>query len=128
MRKHVGRPVHFANGTFRALFYRPLLGEDLSRLITDIQFLPLFGIAVYFFLRKIHDRYDSRNLWIIGLIWAVLTVIVEFLIAHYLMLYTVDEYLAMYNVFAGHRWTFILIWIVITPSLIDKFFVRKRIN
>lgn len=118
--------IGFLNGFIRGVVYGPLIGDEFAHPISSITAIILFTIAIYVFLKKTSADYELRDLIIVGLVWVSLTVLVEFLMGHYLLEHPWESLIADYNIFAGRTWPYVLIWIAISPYLLGRFLIKKE--
>ena len=105
-----------ANGALRQATFGMVLPElrahQLSTLIGSV----LMGAFMWVVLRWWPPA-SRREAISIGLIWVSLTVVFECLMGLVLLRRPVAQVLADYNVFAGHVWVFLLLWLTVAPWL-----------
>ncbi len=107
------------NGFFREKVLVEKLNELQAHQMSTISMILLFGIYVWI-LFKIWPAESSKQALFIGLLWLMLTVIFEFLFGHYVMGHTWDKLLHDYNILEGRVWILILVWITISPYVINQ--------
>ena len=69
------------NGIIRDSTYKPLLEPIIgnwAHQLSSITGILLFFYAIYLFLKYIKVGYAKRDLWNIGVMWLVMTIIFEF--------------------------------------------------
>ncbi len=107
------------NGTVRDFVYKPYVGELPAHQISTVTLIILF--ALYFWLLAKKWKTDSdRQAWIIGIIWLVMTVGVEFGLGLRRGL-SWDVMLQAYNIFDGRVWVFIPLFVLVGPYLFRRF-------
>lgn len=107
----------FINGTIRELTYGKYLGEYPRHVVGSIAGTVLIGTTIYainYFL----PFQDRRQAFIVGLVWAMLTVIFESVMIIFMMKKDIKHVLREYNVAKGRLWPFVLLFVVIFPALI----------
>ena len=96
------------NGMFRSLFLVPRLGDHaahvLSVLMMMILVLLLSSVLVNRFLRE----YVNSDLFLIGFLWMMLSVSVDFLFEFFVMDVPWRVFLHDYNLFSGRIWILVL--------------------
>ena len=83
----------------------------------------VFGIFMWVFTGIISIQ-SSRQAWIIGCMWLMMTVAFEFLFGHYVAGHDWTTLFQDYNILKGRVWLLVLIWTTIAPY----FFYRIRSN
>lgn len=122
-----GIPIAIINGSLRQFGYRPFMGELEAHQLSTLSFLILFGFYVWFIIpwMKFTKKYQPLYL---GIFWLVLTIIFEFVFGYYVRGYTWEKLFYDYNLLDGRLWILVLIWIFISPLLINKLRTRNKIN
>lgn len=114
-------------GAFRELFFIPFTGlnGNLARaLLLPLAFFYLIGIA-YLFLKKTKAPYKKSDVNKIGIFWFTATILFEFGFGHFVMGNSITKLLADYNLFEGKTWAFFLICILLAPTIVYKYFLKK---
>jgi hypothetical protein len=109
--------IAMVNGFLREFFYTPYVGELLDHQISVVIGITLFAFFIWF-LETRWPLTSSRQAWMIGSIWLLMTVSFEFLFFHYVRGVSWNILLHDYNVFEGRVWILVLIWVTIGPSVI----------
>jgi hypothetical protein len=114
-------------GAFREILFIPATGLEgnLARaLLLPVAFIYIFGIT-YLFLKKTKADYIKEDMLKIGLLWLILTIIFEFVFGHLVMGNSIMTLLADYNIFKGRTWGLFLVSILIAPTIVYKYFIKK---
>jgi len=111
--------VAILNAVFRNAMVAPRLGEHAGHLISTATACAAFLVLIWFTLPWIDAR-GRRDLFLIGVLWVILTVGFEFLAGHYLFGSSWDKLLADYNVFRGRVWVAVLIVLLLGPLWIGQ--------
>jgi hypothetical protein len=113
-------PVPIINGFLREKWYRPLLGDLSAHIIGTILVGLVFLLYVYLFFKEAILEYSTQQLFTMGGIWLVLTLIFEFGIG--LAAGRSWEYmLSDYNLLKGRIWPLLLLVIFFSPFIIRSF-------
>ncbi len=111
-------PFAIVNAGLREKIWAPRLGEHAGHVLSTVIFLVVLLLAVYAFLRYVDVSYTMMDLWLLGIMWLVLTVLFEFGFGHYVMGNPWDTLLHDYNLLAGRVWALIpLAWLLV-PRLL----------
>ena len=112
-------PFAIVNAGLREKVWAPRFGEHAGHVVSTVIFLVVLLLAVYAFLRYVDVSYTTTSdLWLLGVLWLVLTVLFEFGFGHYVMGNSWDDLLQDYNMLAGRIWALIpLAWLLV-PRLI----------
>jgi hypothetical protein len=111
------------NGGIRDMLYKQYVGTLNAHQISTVTLLAL--LSVYFwFLIKVMPPKSSRQAWIIGVIWLLMTEVFEFGMGLYFGK-TWTELSHVYNIFAGQLWVLIPLWIMIGLPIFYKIFSKE---
>jgi len=94
--------------------YGPLIRELSAHQLSTFILLILFGVYVWL-LTGICRIGSSRQAFVIGAMWLIMTMVFEFIFGHYLMDHSWERLFHDYNLLEGKVWSLILIWITIAP-------------
>jgi len=114
--------IAVANGTFRQVVFQGALGELRAHQLSSVIGVILFG----FYIRWLIARWKPSSLpetFRIGALWVVLTVIFEFSMGRFIAGREWAVLLHDYNVAEGRVWVFVLLWVLVAPSV---FFAIER--
>jgi len=111
-------PFAIVNAGLREKVWAPRFGEHAGHVISTIIFLVVLLLAIYAFLRVVDIPYNPGDLWLLGVLWLVLTVLFEFGFGHYVMGNSWEALLHDYNLLAGRVWVFIPLAWLLSPRLI----------
>lgn len=107
-----------ANGIARELIFAPYLTEQAAHQLSTGTLLLLF--AGYFrFLTLNRPIPSSRQAWIIGICWLVMTLLFETAMG-LISGADLSDLLQHYNIFAGNLWIFIPLWTLIGPVIFQR--------
>ena len=114
--------VAIANGGFREAILVPKLGLGMARAVSTVMLSALIAVLGWASTPWIGPA-TLQDAWIIGALWATLTLAFEFLGGHFLFGKPWPELLADYNLLAGRIWMMVLVVTLMTPAL--AFTVRR---
>jgi hypothetical protein len=107
------------HGTLRQLFLAPLVGDFTARRIAFfVGLLLIFGIT-YFSIRRINAP-SLRSLFVIGLMWMLLTAFFEFGLGIYVLHYSWERMFEDYDLSRGGLMGLGLIFMFFVPYLATK--------
>ena len=109
-------PVAILNGGLREYVLVEAIGEEWA--------LPVSGIICIFLitwllLPRMIKAFTSKDGWLIGIGWALLTIVFEFA-AGLAGGSTVSELLAAYNPLSGNLWLLVLLTTLLSPVIVRK--------
>ena len=106
------------NATIRELVYKPILEPHIgiwAHQISSLTAIIIFFVAIYFFLKRISDKYSKKDVLAVGTMWFVLTIIFETSLNIWVRKLNVSETLQTYFFWNGETWIFVLISLVLSP-------------
>ncbi len=98
----------------------PALGESAGRAMSSVTLSGAILAMAYLFLNWSDIERSASDLWLMGVIWVVLTVLFEFGFGHYVMGNSWDTLLSDYNVFEGRIWVLVLVTALLSPYLMGS--------
>ncbi|MCB1023379.1 MAG: hypothetical protein KDB79_03260 [Acidobacteria bacterium] len=104
------------HGTLRQLFLAPLTGDLQARRIAVISGSILIFAVSWIFIRWISAP-SVRALFLIGLIWAVLTVLFEFVLGFYIFGFPFSRLIEDYDLSRGGLMGFGLLFMIFVPMI-----------
>lgn len=112
------------NGGIRDSLYNNYVGEVAAHQISTIILVLL--IAVYLWiLIKFWPIQSTKQAWIIGCIWFVMTEIFEFGMGRIVLNESWNNIFYTYNIFAGQLWILIPLWVLISPYIFYRYIQNK---
>lgn len=111
------------NATFRVLFVTPSAGEYVGHVVSTATLLALLAAYLYAYFRRLPTQ-GGREAAVVGVLWAVLTVAFELLFGHYVAGDTWAELLALYDVTRGNVWVLVPLFILVAPTLYERYLAR----
>ena len=108
-----------ANGVIREKTYGKSVSELTAHQISTLTGIILFGIYV-FVLSRLQSIQSTRVAWGIGSAWLIMTISFEFLFGHYIAGHSWTKLINDYKINKGRLWTFVLLWIFISPYVFSK--------
>lgn len=117
--------VAVLNGTFRNLFLEPRIGKYAGHVISTIILISSILLVTFLFLRSLKAKYSRADLLLIGLFWAFLTSMFEFLFGHYVIGNPWEVLFADYNIFKGRLWSLVLVTEFFAPSIFGSILYRS---
>lgn len=104
------------NGAIRGKYYGKLMPEPAAHQLSTLIAIILFGFYIYA-VTGIFEIQSSKQAFIIGGMWLIMTVIFEFIFGHYVAGHTWHDLLMDYNILSGRVWILVLIWTFTAPYL-----------
>lgn len=98
----------------------PTFGETAGRALSSVTLSAVILVVAYLFLSWSDIERTSTDLWLMGFMWAVMTVLFEFGFGHYVMGNSWEALLADYNVFEGRIWILVLVTSALGPFLMGS--------
>ena len=111
--------VAILNGILRNKTYIKRLGDLRAHQISSMIFILIIFIVIYVILNLFNLEYGQKDLWIMGMMWSLATLVFEFVFGHYVMKHSFSELFMDYNVFKGRAWLFVLLAELIGPVLLS---------
>jgi hypothetical protein len=96
------------NGMFRSLFLVPRLGEHMAHVMGVLILIIVVLLSSSVLVNRILKQYGNRDLFLIGVLWVVLSVSVDFVFEHFLLHVPWSAILQDYNLFSGRIWIGVL--------------------
>jgi hypothetical protein len=112
--------VAIFNGVIREYTYGRFISQLAAHQISTVTAVVLSGLFVVF-MHRLWPIESSRQAWIIGGVWLLMTIIFEFGFGHFVVGHTWSRLLADYNLFTGHIWILFLLWVLVVPNLVYKY-------
>lgn len=109
------------NAVLRQSVLIPALGEGAGRALNSVTLSLVILLATYLFLTWSDVERSKGDLWLMGLIWAALTVLFEFGFGHFVMRNSLEALLEDYNVLKGRIWLLVLVTELLGPYLASSF-------
>ena len=107
--------IGIANGILREVLMTYRLGDGPAHQISTVTLFVFLGLYIWYILPKTGIR-SSRQSWIGGVIWLILTVLFEFGLGYFAG-QSIPELLNAYNIFEGRLWVIIPLWVGIAPRI-----------
>ena len=106
-----------ANGITRELVYADALGDQRAHQVSTVTLIVLV-VAFTWYLQRRWPLTSTRDAVVIGVAWAVLTVVFEFGFGRYVDGASWSELLAAYKLWNGELWPLVLVIIGLAPALV----------
>jgi len=110
------------NGVLRQATYAKAMSDLAAHQVSVVTAVIFLGIYMWGVARILPFASGGQAL-VVGVVWLALTVLFEFGFGHFVMGNPYSVLLADYNIFNGHFWPVVLLWIAIAPSI---FYVLRR--
>lgn len=104
------------HGTARELWLRPLVGDFRARQIALFSGMALILMIALAFARWLQAE-SQQQLWQIGWLWLVLTLVFEFSLGVFVLGYSWERMWADYNLLKGGLMGLGLVWLLFAPLL-----------
>jgi len=111
------------NGAAREMLYKQYVGDLPANQISTVILIALIS-GYFYFLIKVVPLESSRQAWMAGVMWFLMTEVFEFGMGIFSGK-TWAELFQAYNIIAGQWWILIPIWVLIGPPLFYKYFRTK---
>jgi len=108
------------NGLFRQRVLVPRLGESVGRALSSITLSMVILLVAYAFLITTGMENSSMDLWLMGIIWLILTLCFEFGFGHFVTKRSWNTLLEDYNILKGRIWILVLVVTLLGPYLIGS--------
>ena len=108
--------VESVHGTLRQMFLAPIVGDFTARRIAFFVGMALIFLIAWLFIRWVRAR-NAKQLFAVGLMWAVLTLLFEFGLGIFVLNYSRERMLEDYDVSRGGFMAFGILFMVFAPYL-----------
>jgi hypothetical protein len=98
------------NGTIREKAYGNIMGELPAHQLSTLTGPILLGMYILMLTGLFRIESSSRQAFLIGSIWLLMTVVFEFIFGHYVMGHPWKRLLNDYNILKGRIWSLMLLW------------------
>lgn len=119
-------PVAILNGGLREYVLAKALGEERALPVSGITLSVCIFMATWWLLPRAAKVSTSKDCWLTGTCWALLTIGFEFATG-LASGNTMAELLAAYNPSTGNLWLMVLATTLLSPIIV-KTFARKKSN
>ena len=113
-------PVAILNGGLRECVLVEAIGEEWALPVSGIILSECIFLITWLLLPRIIKVFTSKEGWLIGTGWALLTIAFEFA-AGLTGGSTVSELLAAYNPLSGNLWLLVLATTLLSPVITKKY-------
>ncbi|MBF8294164.1 MAG: hypothetical protein HW389_709 [Bacteroidetes bacterium] len=103
------------NGMFRSLFLVPRIGEYTAHVLSVLMLMIVVLLSSSVLVNRLLKDYANSDLFLIGSLWAVLTLSVDLVFEHYVLEIPWRAILSDYNLSSGRIWILVLITEFIGP-------------
>ena len=112
-------PVAILNGGLREYILVKAIGEEWALPVSGIILSVCIFLITWLLLPRMIKAFTSKDGWLIGIGWALLTIVFEFA-AGLAGGSTVSELLAAYNPLSGNLWLLVLLTTLLSPVIVRK--------
>ena len=112
-------PVAILNGGLREYVLAKAIGEEWALPVSGIILSVCIYLITWLLLPRMIKAFTSKDGWLIGIGWALLTIVFEFA-AGLAGGSTVSELLAAYNPLSGNLWLLVLLTTLLSPVIVRK--------
>jgi hypothetical protein len=109
------------NGMFRSLFLIPRVGEHTSHVLSVVIMIIVVLLSSSVLVNRFLKDYGNRDLFLIGSLWAALTLGVDLVFEYYILQIQWRAILSDYNLFTGRIWI-----LVLTTELIGPWYMASN--
>jgi hypothetical protein len=103
------------NGIFREAVLKKWLSDLPAHQVSTFTLIALFAFYIYLVTRRFPPASPTQAIFI-GILWVILTLVFEFGFGRFRG-NSWEELLEDYNLFKGHLWVLIPLWVLIAPYL-----------
>ena len=112
-------PVAILNGGLREYVLAEVIGEKWALPVSGITLSVCILLITWLLLPRITKAITSKDCWLIGICWSVLTIAFEFATG-LAVGNTMTELLNAYNPLTGNLWLLVLASTLLSPVVIKK--------
>lgn len=117
--------IAVASGILREILLAPALGEHLAHQIGTLFVCLLIGLVGIAAIRRL--RPTPNQALGIGLAWAIMTVVFEIGVFHFIVGHPMSVLLTAYNLAAGRLWPLVLLTEILTPWLAARAISKRAL-
>ncbi|HTY37828.1 MAG TPA: hypothetical protein VMH23_11995 [Bacteroidota bacterium] len=103
------------NGMFRSLFLTPRVGEYTSHVLSVLMLIIVILLSSSVLVNRFLRDFDNADLFMIGSLWAAMTLSVDCVFEHYVLDIPWRSILSDYNLATGRIWICVLATELIGP-------------
>ncbi len=103
------------NGMFRSLFLMPRVGEHTSHVLSVLTLMIVVLLSSSVLVNRLLKEYSNSDLFLIGTMWAALTLSVDLVFEHFVLEIPWRAILSDYNLLSGRIWILVLTTEIIGP-------------
>jgi len=107
-------------GAVREGVIGPALGEQSAHVMGTLLFIAAMLTIMWVFVSRIRESVRRLDLWLIGVLWTVMTACFEFGFFHFVVGVPWEKLLADYDLFAGRLWVLVLLTTLCGPILVNR--------
>lgn len=112
--------IAIGNGMLREFVLKKYTGDIAAHQLSTITLIILFAVYIGVIMNRMPPVSSTQAL-LIGLMWMIMTLVFEFGFGAYRG-NSMSKMLGEYNIFKGHIWILIPVWISIAPFVFYKIF------
>ena len=112
-------PVAILNGGLREYVLTKAIGAEWALPVSGITLSVCIFLITWLLLPRMIKAFTSKDGWLIGIGWALLTIAFEFA-AELAGGSTVSELLAAYNPLSGNLWLLVLATTLLSPIIVKR--------
>ncbi len=109
------------NAGIRNGVFEPIASEQTAHQISTLVFMTIILFITYLVLRFSKIELSTKDAFLMGFVWLVLTICFEFIAGHYIFGNSWVHLIADYNILKGRIWSFVLVTIFFSPYLTSRF-------
>jgi len=121
--------VAFVNAIIRETTYKPLLTPYIgnwAHQISSLTGILGFYFVIYLFLKTVKEKYSPKDLVKVGIMWVIMTIFFESFMNINVRKLSFEQVVETYYFWQGETWIFVLLSLVVSPLLADKYITHKR--
>jgi len=100
--------IAIINATIREKLYAKKIGDLRAHQLSSIIFILIIFIISFLLFKIPNLGYEINDLFIMGGIWTIMTILFEFIFGHYIMKHSWKTLFKDYNIFKGRLWVLVL--------------------
>ena len=105
------------NGILREYIISIKFGDYFGHILSVVILSSIILILTSLFLKILSISENNHGLWLIGIMWLIMTISFEFIFGYFVIGHSISFLLADYNILKGRLWIIILIITLISPIL-----------
>ena len=112
--------IAIMNGMLREFVFRKYMGDLTAHQLSTVSLIIFFAVYIGILMKRIPPASSEKAL-LIGILWMLMTLAFEFGFGAYRG-NSWSKMIGDYNIYKGHIWILIPVWVTIAPYIFYKLF------